>query len=74
MTGDRAVFLTCCLAGVFLIGLEMGEATPKTIHTVASCPPIEHGEKLLSITIDGSVTRCTYHPAPTGRATRTKQA
>ena len=74
MTGDRAVFLTCLLAGVFLIGLEMGEATSKHITYAAHCPDVEQGEKLLSITIDRGVTRCTYHPAPTGRATRTKQA
>jgi hypothetical protein len=73
MSGDRAVFLTCLLAGAWLIGVEMGEATPKTIHTVASCPAIEQGEKLQTITIDRGVTRCTYQPAPYGRASR-KQA
>lgn len=69
MIKDRHVFWTCALAAVWLIGVEMGEANPKNV--VASCPPIAQGEKLISITIDRSITRCTYQPAATGRITRT---
>lgn len=68
MIRDRHVFWTCAIAGAWLIGVEMGEATPVPVV----CPPIAQGEQLTSITIDRSVTRCTYQPRKTGHITRTK--
>ncbi len=68
MTIDAKVFAGCCVIGIFALGLEIGSEAKPVI-----CPDEAPHEQLVSITINGPMTICTY-AAPYGRATRRARA
>ena len=68
MTTDAKVFVGCCVINIFALGLEIGSEAKPVI-----CPDKAPGEQLVSITINGPMTICTYAPSY-GRATRRARA
>lgn len=65
MIGDRAVFVTCILAAVFLLGFTAGEQKP-----VPKVCPVVDGMKVMSTaaTRDGEI--CYYSKQQTGYAVK----
>jgi len=68
MTIDAKVFLGCCVIAIFALGIEIGSESKLVI-----CPDKAPGEQLISITISGPITVCTY-AAPIGRSIRKVRA
>jgi hypothetical protein len=68
MTTDAKVFLGCCVVAIFALGLEIGSEAKPVI-----CPDKGPHEQLVSITISGQITVCTY-AAPIGRSLRKVRA
>lgn len=54
MNADRIVVLATVAAAAFVIGLGYGQSAPVV------CPDNAPGEQLVSITLNGPVTICTY--------------
>ena len=67
MTADRIVVLATIAAAAFAIGMDYGTSQP------VICPDKAPGEQLISITISGPITVCTY-AAPIGRSLRKARA
>lgn len=63
MNADRIVVLATVAAAAFAIGLGYGQSAPVV------CPDKAPGEQLVSITLNGPVTVCTY-ASPYGHALR----
>ena len=68
MKADRAIFKTCLIAGVFLLGMWAGDKTPIELQ----CPEQIQGERLVSIHSRGNTISCQYLPAPRGRILNTR--
>jgi len=68
MTADAKVFAGCCVIGIFALGLEIGSEAKPII-----CPDKAPHEQLVSITVTGSITVCTYSNS-FGRSTRRAKA
>ena len=68
MTTDAKIFTNYCVAAIFALGLEIGSEAKPII-----CPDKAPGEQLISITISGPITVCTY-AAPIGRSLRKVKA
>lgn len=66
MTADRLIVATTIAAASFALGMDYGTSQP------VICPE-SAGEQLVSITINGPTTICTYS-VPVGRATRRTRA
>lgn len=60
---DRAVVIATIAACAFVLGLDYGKSAP------VICPASD-GEQLVSITISGTTTICTYISNIQGRAVR----
>ena len=69
MTTDAKVFAACCVIGIFALGLEIGSEAKPII-----CPDKAPGEQLISITINGPMTICTYAAPIYGRSLRKAKA
>lgn len=69
MTTDAKVFLGCCVISIFALGLEIGSEAKPVI-----CPDKAPHEKLVSITINGPMTICTYAAPIYGRSLRKAKA
>ncbi len=65
MTIDAKVFAGCCVIAIFALGLEIGSEAKPVI-----CPDKAPSEQLVSITVTGSITVCTYATPIYGRALR----
>ena len=69
MTIDAKVFAGCCVIGIFALGLEIGSESKPVI-----CPDKAPHEQLVSITINGPTTICTYAAPIYGRSLRKAKA
>lgn len=69
MSADAKVFAGCCVIGIFALGLEIGSEAKPVI-----CPDKAPGEQLISITINGPMTICTYSAPIYGRSLRKAKA
>ena len=69
MTTDAKVFAGCCVIGIFALGLEIGSEAKPVI-----CPDKAPHEQLVSITINGPMTICTYAAPIYGRPLRKAKA
>ncbi len=69
MTIDAKVFAGCCVAAIFALGLEIGSEAKPVI-----CPDKAPHEQLVSITINGPTTICTYAAPIYGRSLRKAKA
>ncbi len=67
MTADRIVVIATVAAAAFALGIQKSEPAP------VICPDKAPGETLISITINGPTTICTY-ASPYGRALRKAKA
>lgn len=63
MTADRLIVATTIAAASFALGMDYGTSKPVV------CPDKSPNEQLVSITINGPTTICTY-ASQIGRATR----
>ncbi len=64
MTADRIVVAFVIAAAAFAMGLQTSKPEP------VICPDKAPGEQLISITINGPMTICTYATPIYGRALR----
>ncbi len=69
MTADAKVFAGCCVIAIFALGLEIGSEAKPVI-----CPDKAPHEQLVSITINGPTTICTYAAPIYGRSLRKAKA
>jgi hypothetical protein len=69
MTTDAKVFAGCCVIAIFALGLEIGSEAKPVI-----CPDKAPHEQLVSITINGPMTICTYAAPIYGRSLRKAKA
>jgi hypothetical protein len=69
MTTDAKVFAGCCVIAIFALGLEIGSEAKPVI-----CPDKAPHEQLVSITINGPTTICTYAAPIYGRSLRKAKA
>ncbi len=68
MTADRIVVLATIAAAAFAIGMDYGTSQP------VICPDKAPGEQLVSITINGPLTVCTYAAPIYGRSLKSRKA
>lgn len=66
---DRIVVAFVIAAAAYAMGLQTGTTNPAPVI----CPDKAPGEQLISITISGPITVCTY-AAPIGRSLRKVRA
>ena len=69
MTTDAKVFAGCCVIAIFALGIEIGSEAKPVI-----CPDKAPNEQLVSITINGPMTICTYAAPIYGRSLRKAKA
>ena len=69
MTTDAKVFAGCCVIAIFALGIEIGSEAKPVI-----CPDKAPHEQLVSITINGPTTICTYAAPIYGRSLRKAKA
>ena len=69
MTTDAKVFAGCCVIAIFALGLEIGSEAKPVI-----CPDKAPHEQLVSSTINGPTTICTYAAPIYGRSLRKAKA
>lgn len=66
---DRIIVAFVIACAAYAMGLQTGATNPEPVI----CPDKALGEQLISITINGPMTICTYAPSY-GRATRRARA